>query len=131
MTRYLPEPTKISKPFWDSCKAEAMEIQRCADCGTYAFYPVLVCPECASRQLEWTPVSGRGSVHTFTVAEQSIFPDVEGPTVVALIELEEGAMMTSNIRTGDPGAVHIGMNVTLAYEPVSDEITLPIFEVAS
>ena len=129
MTRYLPEPSKISKPFWDSCKAGAMEIQRCADCGVYAYYPVYVCPECASRKLEWTRVSGRGSVYTYTVAEKSIF-DIEGPVVVALIELEEGAMMTSNIKTSDPSAVHIGMKVKLAYDPVSDEITLPVFEVA-
>lgn len=131
MTRYLPEPSKISKPFWDSCKAEAMEIQRCADCGTYAYYPVYICPECASRKLEWTRVSGRGTVHTYTVAERSMFEDIEGPVVVALIELEEGAMMTSNIKTDDPYGVHIGMPVKLAYEPVSDDITLPVFEVAS
>ncbi|WP_299654887.1 Zn-ribbon domain-containing OB-fold protein [uncultured Jannaschia sp.] len=131
MSRYLPEPTKISKPFWDSCNAGAMQIQRCADCGTYAFYPVFICPECASRQLEWTPVSGRGSIHTYTVAAQSVFEGVEGPVVVALVELEEGAMMTTNIKTDDPYGVHIGMAVKLAYEPISEDITLPVFEVAS
>ena len=89
MSRFLPEPSKISKPFWDSCKAEAMQIQKCGDCGTYIFYPVYICPECASRALAWTPVSGKGSVHTFTVAEKSVFEEVEGPVVVALIELEE------------------------------------------
>jgi uncharacterized OB-fold protein len=131
MTRFLPEPTKISKPFWDSCKAEAMEIQRCADCGIYAYYPVYVCPECASRNLEWTRVSGRGTVYTYTVAERSMFDDAEGPVVVVLVELEEGAMMTSNIKVADPHSVHVGMSVKLAYEPVSDDITLPVFEVAS
>ena len=131
MSRFLPEPSKISKPFWDSCKAEAMEIQRCDDCGTYAYYPVYICPECASRSLRWTRVSGRGTVYTYTVAERSIFEDVEGPMVVALIELEEGAMMTSNNKTDDPQSVHVGMPVKLAYEPVSDEITLPVFEAAS
>lgn len=130
MTRYLPEPSKISRPFWESCKAEAMQIQRCADCGTFAFYPVYVCPECASRQLEWKQVSGAGTVYTFTVAEKSLFEEVQGPVVVALIELEEGAMMTSNIKTDDPHGVHIGMPVRLIYEPVSDEITLPVFEPA-
>ena len=131
MTRFLPEPTKISQPFWNSCKAEAMEIQRCADCETYAFYPVYICPECASRKLEWTRVSGRGTVYTYTVAARSLFEDVEGPVVVALVELEEGAMMTSNIKSADPYGVHVGMKVKLAYESVSDDITLPVIEVAS
>ena len=131
MTRYLPQPTKVSKPFWDSCKAEAMEIQRCGDCGVYAYYPVYICPECASRNLKWTRVSGKGSVYTYTVAEHSMFEGVEGAVVVALIELEEGAMMTSNIKTNDPNGVRVGMPVKLIYEPVSDDITLPVFEVVS
>ena len=60
-----------------------------------------------------------------------MFEEVEGAVVVALIELEEGAMMTSNIKTDDPHGVHVGMAVRLTYEPVSDDITLPVFEIAS
>lgn len=127
MSRFLPEPTKISRPFWDSCKAGAMKMQRCADCGNVAFYPVYICPECASRKLEWTPMSGRGEVHTYTIAP-STFDD--GTMVVALVELEEGAMMTSNVVNVDPGAVHIGMKVQVVYRAVSDDITLPLYEPA-
>jgi uncharacterized OB-fold protein len=122
---FLPTPTKISQPFWDSCKARAMKIQRCEACGTFAFYPVYMCPECASRRLEWTPVSGKGTVYTFTVSPKSSFDEER---VVALIELAEGAMMTSNIVNVDPSAVRIGMRVRLCYEPVNDDITLPVFE---
>jgi uncharacterized protein len=129
-SRYLPTPSSISKPFWDSCKAQAMQIQKCGSCETYAFYPVYVCPECASRKLNWTAVSGKGTIHTFTVAAKSIFEEVEGPMIVALIELEEGAMMTTNVVNADPAAVKIGMPVKLCYQPVSDEITLPAFEPA-
>lgn len=129
-SRYLPTPSKISQPFWDSCKAGAMQMQKCQDCGVVAFYPVYLCPECASRKLAWTPMSGRGTVHTFTVAPKSSF-DIEGPMVVALIELEEGAMMTSNIVNVDPDTVKIGMKVKVVYEPVSGDITLPLFEPAT
>lgn len=128
MSRHLPEPSKISKPFWDSCKERQMKLQCCDACGTWIFYPVYICPECASRELSWKPVSGRGTVYTYTVAEKSIFEEVKGPVVVALIELEEGAMLTSNILTPDPGAVHIGMPVRLGYEDVSEDFTFPIFE---
>jgi uncharacterized OB-fold protein len=107
-----------------------MQMQKCASCGVFAFYPVYVCPECTSRKLVWTRVSGLGTIHTFTVAPKATF-DIEGPMVVALIELEEGAMMTSNIVTDDPGAVRIGMKVKVRYEPVSDDITLPLFEPVS
>lgn len=130
MSRYLPVPSKISRPFWDSCKAGAMQIQKCGHCGTYAFYPVYVCPECASRALDWTPVSGKGTIYTYTVAAKSVFEDVPGPMVVALIELEEGAMMTSNIVNADPDSLFVGMPVRLCYEPISADITLPVFEPA-
>lgn len=125
--RPLPTPSKISQPFWDSCRAGAMQIQRCEDCGTFAFYPVYICPECASRRLAWTPVSGRGAIYTFTVAEKASF-DIEGPIVVALVELAEGAMMTSNIVNCDAESVAIGQEVRLVYTPVTEEITLPMFE---
>src|SRR5690606_41412123 len=125
------DPINRSNPCDDSSRAEAMEIHRCAHCGTSRYYPVYICPECASRHLECTPLRGRASVYTYTVAAQSIFEGIEGPIVVALVELEEGAMMTSNIRTSDPYEVQVGMQVKLAYEPVSEDITLPVFEVAS
>ncbi|MES2944802.1 MAG: Zn-ribbon domain-containing OB-fold protein [Pseudomonadota bacterium] len=131
MSRYLPVPSTVSQPFWDSCKAQAMQIQKCGDCGTYAFYPVYICPECASRKLAWTRVSGLGTIHTYTVAAKSVFEEVEGPVVVALVELQEGAMMTSNIVHADPESIRIGMPVRLCYEPISEDITLPVFEPAS
>lgn len=96
-----------------------MQIQRCEECGIYAYYPVYICPECASRKLAWTPVSGRGTIHTFTVAAKSSF-DVDGPLIVALVELEEGAMMVSNIRAASPEALSIGSPVHLTYEQASD-----------
>jgi uncharacterized OB-fold protein len=130
MSRHLPVPSKISQPFWDSCKAEAMQIQKCESCGTFAFYPVYICPECASRKLAWTRVSGKATIYTYTVAQKSVFEDVKGPMVVALVELEEGAMMTSNIVNADPAALAVGMPVRLCYEPISEDITLPVFEPA-
>ena len=131
MSRHLPSPSKISQPFWDSCKAEAMQLQKCDDCETYIFYPVYICPECASRNLTWTLVSGKASVYTYTVAQKSVFEEVKGPVIVALVELEEGAMMTSNIINVDPDNIHIGMQLKLGYEPISEDITLPIFEAVS
>lgn len=127
MSRLLPQPSKISQPFWDSCRAGAMQMQRCEDCRTFAFYPAYVCPECASRNLIWTQVTGKGTVYTYTVAPKSIFGEA-GPVIVALVELEEGAMMTSNIVNANPNLVTIGMKVQVCYEFVSEDIALPLFE---
>lgn len=126
--RIIPETSKISQPFWDSCKAEAMEIQKCDDCDYYIYYPVYICPECASRNLTWTAVSGRGTVYTYTTADKSIFGDE--PIIVALVEIEEGAMIMSNIVNAAAEDVSIGMSVSLTYQPISDDFTLPVFEPA-
>lgn len=126
MSRPLPAPTKASLPFWQSCRNHALELQLCGTCRTYLYYPVYMCPECGSDELVWTPVSGRGSIHSLTVTTRSSF-ETDGPLVVALVELEEGPIMMSNIVTPEPGKLRIGDAVTIVYEDVAPEITLPMF----
>lgn len=126
--RIIPETSKISRPFWESCHAQAMKIQKCDDCSYYIYYPVYICPECASRQLTWTPVCGRGTVYTYTASDKSIFGDE--PIIVALVELEEGAMLMSNIVNAVAADIRIGMPVRLTYLPISNDFTLPVFEPA-
>lgn len=126
MTRPLPQPTKASLPFWQSCKNHALALQRCDECRTYLYYPGYMCPECGGPDLTWTPVSGRGTIHSLTITSRSSF-ETHGPLVVALIELAEGPVMMSNIVTSKPEALRIGEPVVVAYEDVTHDITLPCF----
>jgi uncharacterized OB-fold protein len=77
--------------------------------------------------LSWTPVSGRGEIYSFTITTRSSFA-TDGPLVVALVALEEGPVMMSNILTTTPETVRIGDAVVVTYEAVSDTVTLPMFQ---
>src|SRR5205085_3839396 len=105
-------------------------IQRCASCGTLRHPPRPACPSC--RSLEWGTQrsSGRGSVHSYVVHHHPPVPGFEPPYVVAVIELEEGTRLVSNVIAVDPADVKIGMPVEVAFEAVDDELTLPLFRPA-
>ncbi len=128
MARVLPQPTKISQPYWDACRRGELTIQRCKDCGAHLFYPVHMCPDCASLDIGWVRASGRGTIYSLSALVQATDPDHAGPpTILALVALEEGPVMMSNIV--GPGAqdAQIGDAVAVEFESVSDEIALPMF----
>jgi uncharacterized OB-fold protein len=127
----LPVADPVTAPFWDSLKAQAIQLQKCGGCQAFIFYPRPFCPACMSDDLTWTPVSGRGVVHAFAIPHRHpnrVFT-ADGPYVVALIELEEGAKMLTNLVEVDatPEAVKVGMAVEIVYDAVTDEVTLPKF----
>jgi uncharacterized OB-fold protein len=127
----LPVPDSVTRPFWESLKAHAIQLQRCGECGQFVYYPRPVCPRCFSDALAWTPVSGRGVVHAFTIPHRHPNPAFAAsvPYVVALIELEEGARMLSTLVgiPPTPEAVRVDLPVKIVYDDVTTEITLPRF----
>lgn len=130
-TKPLPIPDPVTQPFWDSLRAHAIQLQRCSACERFVYYPRAVCPACMSNDLAWTPVSGRGIVHAFTIPHRHPIAafSADGPYIVALVELDEGVRILSNLVGVDPSpeAVQIGMPVEIVYDDVNDEITLPKF----
>ena len=126
-TRPVPRPTDVSRPHWDGARRGELLVQRCTDCGRHVFLPALVCPYCAGVALEWTRSSGLGVVDTFTVVWRPASPAFDAPYVVAVVELDEGWHMLTNVVDCEPGEVWIGLPVEVAFRDVSDEITLPMF----
>jgi uncharacterized OB-fold protein len=127
----LPTPDPVTRPFWQSLKDHAIQLQRCGACARFVYYPRPLCPACASDDLTWTPVSGRGVVHAFTIPHRHPNPafGASAPYVVALIELEEGARLLSTLVdvAPTPEAVRVGLPVEIVYDDVTPEITLPRF----
>ena len=70
----LPQPTSITKPFWDGTKEHVLRLQKCLTCGQPFYYARNVCPHCLSDQLEWFNASGKGKVYSFTVAHRPTIP---------------------------------------------------------
>ena len=128
----LPRPTAVSKPFWEAAKRHELHIQRCSRCGASIFYPRDICPECLSSDLMWITVSGRGTVYSYTIAQEPTHPTFaeDIPYVIAIVELAEGPHITTNLVGCSPDAVKVGMPVAATFDDVTPEITLVKFRPA-
>jgi uncharacterized protein len=128
--RPIPVPTAISAGFWDAARRHELVIQRCTGCGHYRHYPQPRCPDCGSGEWSWAPVSGQGTIYTFTVTHHRFaqaFRD-ETPYAVATIELAEGVRMVSDLPPEDTADVAIGAPVEVFFEDLEEAaVTLPRF----
>jgi uncharacterized OB-fold protein len=127
--RILPMPDADSKPFWQGCYEHELRFQQCAACGEVRWPPSILCPGCHSQETRWIKASGRGTVYTFAVYHQAFHPSFKGrvPYVVAVVRLEEGPMLLTNIVGCPPEAVACDMPVQVAWDDLSEEYSLPQF----
>ena len=130
MTEYqkpLPLPTQDTREYWEGCRRHELLIQKCRKCGALRFYPRPMCPECNSMEYDWIKACGKGRVYSWTVAVRQFHPAFEVPYVIAIVELEEGVRMTTNVINCKPEELYVGMPVEVIFEDVSEEITIPKF----
>jgi len=128
-TKPLPQITPLSKPFYDAARKHKLIIQRCKDCSQYVFYPKYFCPHCLSDKLDWVESSGKGKVYSFTVCRSNVPGEFAAslPYVVAIVELEEGVWMLSNIVDCNPDDVKCEQPVEVTFEDATDDIAIPMF----
>ncbi|MBI5947925.1 MAG: Zn-ribbon domain-containing OB-fold protein [Chloroflexi bacterium] len=128
----LPEPTPVSQPFWDAARRHRLFLQHSRKTGKYVFYPRAVSPYGPEDTLEWVEATGRGTVYAYTVARRPTAPQwgEDGPYVIAIVELEEGPHLTTNIVGCAPEEVSIGMPVVVEFDDVTPEATLVKFRPA-
>ncbi len=126
--RVLPAVTPENEHFWLGGADGELRFLRCADCRSWIHPPQPICPICLSRSLTPEAVSGRGTVHTFTVNWQAWFPDLDPPYVIAIVALREqdGLRLTTNIVGCAPEDVTIGLAVQVTFEEY-DGVWLPFF----
>ena len=136
LERPLPQPiTPEAKPYWDGAREGKLMIPKCGDCGKAFFYPRVLCPFCASRKIGWIQASGRGRLYSFEIAHQILNKafKVKTPVVLAMVELEEGPRMLTNLVDVEPSpsALRCDMPVEVAFEKLTPEISLPVFRPAA
>ncbi len=129
MDKPLPTIDPGTAPYWQALARGKLLLKSCRSCGKPHFYPREVCPHCFSDDLEWVEASGRGEIYSFTVAHRPAGPAFadDVPYVIAIVELAEGPRMMTWI-LNDPEAVAIAKAVRLKPVKVTDEVTLPMFE---
>jgi hypothetical protein len=126
----LPDILPETAGYWEAARRHELVFQQCRSCEQKIFFPRLMCHRCLSKDLDWVKSSGRGTVYSYTiiyqVAHESFASDV--PYVYAIIELEEGVRMISNVINADPLKLRIGMAVKVVFEKATEEISIPKFE---
>lgn len=128
MPRPAPPLTERTAPYWTSGADAVLRIARCGPCGTYMHPPRPICPKCRADDVAFVPVSGKGTVHSFTVNRYQWTPELEPPYVLAEVELpEQPRLRVLSAVVGCPvDAVHIGMPVSVHFEQ-SGDAWIPVF----
>ncbi len=133
-TRPVPVPDERSAPFWEAAAAHVLTVARCSRCGKFSIPPDIVCSHCHRSDPEFVfePVSGRGTLRSWTVVRQSFLPgfDDDLPFVLADVELEEQAdlRMIARLLDGPDVALHVGDRVAVAFEDLPSGFSIPAFE---
>lgn len=128
--RILPRLTAVNQAFWTGGAAGQLLIQRCSSCRRWVHPPVERCPVCAGALVP-EPVSGRGTIFTFTVNFHEYNPAVPPPYVIAIVELDEQAdlRLPTNIVSCEPDQLRCGLAVRVRFEQ-HGEVFVPVFEPA-
>ncbi len=128
--RFEPPVSEIAKPFWEASRKRELVLQWCRSCDRVIHYPREICPACMGADLEWRSASGRGEVYAYSVMHRPGNPLMADrvPYTVALVDLEEGARLMTNIVGCEPDSVEVGMAVQITWEELSDGRNLPQFE---
>ncbi len=129
--RPLPQPTPETQHFWDGTKAGELRLQRCDDCNHVYFPPRPFCPACSSRSVSVFKASGKGKLLSYNINHRP-HPAWDEPYSIAIVELDEGPRMLSNIINcpQTPEALQLDMPLEVVFQQESDEITLPLFQPA-
>jgi uncharacterized OB-fold protein len=128
--RILPEVTDRNRFFWTGGAEGELRFLRCDDCQYYIHPPVPICPNCHSKALTPEAVSGRATLHTYSVNHQAWMPGPELPYVVAIVEIPEqaGVRLTTNLVNCPLDEVEIGMQLRVTFEARDEDVWIPLFE---
>ena len=128
----LPRPVspELTKPFWEAAQRHELVMPRCKKCDHFFFYPREECPRCFSRDHEWSRVTGKGRLHSYTIIRQPANPAfrADAPHVYALVQLDEGPRMVTNIVECEFDDLRVDMPVEAVYDDVTPEWTLVKFK---
>jgi len=125
--RPVPVPTPETAHYWEGTARGELLLQRCRACVTTYFPPQPFCPRCGSDDVEIVRASGRGSLYSYVITHRAA-PGFAAPYVIAVVQLEEGPRLLSNLvgTRPDPDALPLDLPLVVDYETVG-EVALPVF----
>jgi uncharacterized OB-fold protein len=129
----LPTIEPETRPFWEAAKDGRLLIGRCRPCAKAYYYPRPFCPTCWSEDVELVEASGRGAVYTYSTVFMNDLPPFNErlPYVAAMVDLEEGVRISTNLVDCEPKDLRVGMAVEVTFQPISPEVSIPVFRPAA
>ena len=126
--RVIPEPTPETQHYWDGARQGQLRLQKCDSCHSIYFPPRPFCPECGSCEVSVVTATGRATLYSYVINHLPS-PGFESPFAIAVVELEEGPRLMSNIVDCEqtPEALQLDMPLEVTFQKLSDGITLPQF----
>jgi uncharacterized OB-fold protein len=119
--------SQLSLPFWQGCQSGELRYQRCTACGQSNFPPTEHCRQCLSAELRWERSGGLGEIYSWTVVHRPVTAEFQPPYAPAIVTLDEGYQMLTNIVGVAADDLAIGMRVHVQFHAVGDDVTLPYF----
>lgn len=126
-TRLKPVVTLDIKFFWDACDKGELVAERCSECRQFRFPPRPMCPHCHSLKREHVKLSGRGTVYSWIRPRHPNPVGFAEPPIVALIELEEGFRLVSNLYGIEFEKIRPALPVEVFFEPTLGNRKVPVF----
>jgi uncharacterized OB-fold protein len=111
-----------TREFWSAAARGELAVPQCDRCARFVWYPDGACRRCGGTALTWTPVSGRGSLFSWSVVRRAFIPQLAGevPYVTGLVALEEdpAVRMVTRIVDADPETLRVDMPVHVVFRPL-------------
>lgn len=129
----LPTIEDETRPFWEGTRAGKLLLRSCTACGAVHYYPRPFCPTCWSDDVEWVEAVGRATLYTHSTVHMNDLPPFgeRVPYVAAVVELEEGPRMMTEVIDCPVEDLAVGMALELTFRELTDEVTIAIFRPAS
>tara|TARA_B110000444_G_C18640235_1_gene501097 strand:+ start:128 stop:541 length:414 start_codon:yes stop_codon:yes gene_type:complete len=125
--RPAPLRQRDNEFFWDGAKKEELRIQECNTCKRLQHPPVPMCPECLTTEMGYQVVTGRGKVYSWVAPRYPATPNFKDGFIVALINLDEGVRIISNLCQVDLDSIYTNMKVELFFVNAEDGEKIPQF----
>jgi uncharacterized OB-fold protein len=134
VTRPIPVPDNLTKPFWEAAKQGVVALQHCQSCGSYNYPPYSVCVNCMSTDLKFEPVRGKGTIYSYTImyhtGDKRFAPVVPYASIIVELDEAKGCLLAGNLMDAPYTEAKVGRRVEVIFQKLNDDITLPQFRLA-
>jgi len=128
VTAFDLKPTPLTQPFWDAARDGKLLVQECSACKQRFFRPELACVHCGSRDWSWRQSPGLGTLYSFSVMHRAPSPAFKTPFIFAIVAMDDGWTMFSNLIGLEIEDAAIGMALEVCFHTLDGGLTIPLFK---